>query len=150
MLEFELQTCFTTFDERLDTHPLVKKYSRKQRFMRLFHNLRGLQNIKHNIMRQIPPQIKLVNLRGFLKKNRFLRRHCAKIPSIWRQLGHEMPDISEKDMEKACYCFCKIREKKSFLILLPFICIQIGRRDLLKFIKQPSKNIQKKYSIVIK
>ena len=138
-----------TYTQQSQITPCGKNYLRKDRFYRLFHNLRGLQEVPCEIMKQIPADISLEGLKRFLKKRKHLRKYINKLPSIWYQLGHKTRIITEQESIRACQLFCKIVEKKSFLVLLPYICKEIGRTDLLKFLKKPSKAMMKKYDIFI-
>ena len=69
--DFFIDPANTSYDDRPNI-PLKKNYSRKDRFMRLFQNLRGLQHIPHEIMDEIPPDITLIELRilfSFLRES---------------------------------------------------------------------------------
>ena len=142
-----LSTTLLSFEQT--THRVPKVYTRRERFHRLLHNLRGLQNIPCEVMRQIPHGKTVREVRNFLKSNKKLRKYCAKIPSVWRQLGNPMRTISDRELDRACSVFDKIKDKKSFIVLLPYVCSQIGRRDLLKFFKTPSKLMQTKYELFL-
>ena len=144
-----LDTSNMTYAQRSQVSTNTKNYLRKDRFYRLFHNLRGLQEIPIPVMEKIPPDISLPNLKKFLKKNKELRKYANKLPSIWYQLGHKMKIITEQETIRACRLFCEIGGKKSFLVLLPHICKKINRPDLLQFLKKPSKTMMNKYNMFI-
>ena len=138
-----------TYEQQKSITRGAKIYNRRDRFFRLFHNLRGLQEIPCDFMEQIPPEITLPDLKVLLKKVKQFRKYSSKLPSIWRQLGHQINIISEREIKMACYEFDQIKEKKSFLIVLPHICKKIDREDLLIYLKTPSLAMQKKYDLFI-
>jgi len=144
----DLDPCIQTFQQHGEYTPSKKHYHRRDRFKRLFHNLQGLQEIPIPVMEQIPKNISIPKLRKYLKKNN-MRNYGSKIASIWRQLGHEMKPISPCEIIRACHFFDEIKEKKSFLIVLPFICQKMNRSDLLMFLKPVSEAIKKKYQLLL-
>ena len=144
-----LDTRNVTYDQYTQMSPNNKHYRRKDRFSRLFHNLRGLQEIPIPLMQKIPANLALGELKKHMKKSKDLRKFLNKLPSIWYQLGHKLLPISELERKRAVRLFCEIKEKKSFLVVLPYICKQIGRSDLLKYLKTPSDAMMKKYDLFL-
>ena len=127
-----------------------ESYSRRDRFFRLFCNLRGWQVVKTELVERIAAQgpFKTVAaLRRFLKKHE--KKDLNKLPTIWRSLGKRFEPPSEQDFRMAMWEFMKISAKKSFILILPYILEKIGRADLCKFCKRPTKLLQKKYSVYI-
>ena len=125
------------------------KYTRQGRFERLLKNLRGWQTVGCDIVAACVHCETILTLRTFLNSNANMRSYIGKIPSIWRNLGHRFEPMSELDIKRAIWEFNCIMEKKSFLVLLPYIIKKIGRADLLEFCKMPTIAIQKKYNLYI-
>ena len=124
-----------------------RSYSRKIRFMRLLQNLQGHQSVCADLMKEIPKHCASpVELIQYMKRNSALRRHQNKTPSIWYQLGHRWDPLTPEDFKRAEYVFDMIREKISYLVLLPYICKKIGRPDLCRFCKPISENMARKYN----
>ena len=145
----DLDCINVTYEQQKNITRGTKIYNRKDRFFRLFHNLKGLQEIPCSFMEQIPPDISLSDLKLLLKKVKSFRKYSSKLPSIWRQLGHKLKIITDRELKTACFEFEKIKEKKSFLVVLPHICKKIGRSDLMIYLKIPSEAMQKKYDLFI-
>ena len=131
--------------------PVARRdYSRKARFMRLFMNLQGHQAVPEEILQDLPkhfthPQ----NLAAYLKKNNNLRKFRPKLPSIWYQLGHQWAPFTAREAQKARYEFDQVRQKVSYLVLLPVILRRVGREDMLQFCKPISANMRRKYSFIL-
>ena len=147
--ELTLDPTNTTYMQHSHLAISIKNYTRKDRFCRLFHNLRGLQEIPIPVMEQIPPNLSLEGLKKFLKKRKHLRKYLNKLPSIWRQLGHKLEIITDQESTRARHMFNNISQKKSFLVVLPYVCKNIGRPDLLKYLKTPSVAMMKKYNLFL-
>ena len=120
-----------------------RTYSRVDRFLRSIQNLRGLQFIPCEIMETIPRKKTVAELRKWLKKNN--RKLLPKIASVWYQLGNRFRPIVPREIEEAKSWFLAVREKCSFLLLVPWVLEKIGRQDLLVFVKPPSTAILNKY-----
>ena len=87
-------------------------------------------------------------LRAFVYAN--YKKYHNKCPSIWRQLGNCYRGLTPIEFDRLRLLFVAHERESSFLILIPYLLQQIGRDDLFRFIKLPSKFIQKKYNIQIK
>ena len=131
--------------------PVARRdYSRKARFMRLFMNLQGHQAVPENVLEKLPkhftdPQ----DLAAYLKQHSELRKYRPKLPSIWYQLGHTWMPFSERETQMARFEFDKVREKVSYLVLLPVILKRVGREDMLCFCKPISANMKRKYAFIL-
>ena len=148
LTRIRLEPSVCSFSEQ-HTHQ-NRAYSRKKRFMRLFLNLQGRQNISADIMEKIPKHCKTPGeLSLELRNIQSLRSYRSKLPSIWYQLGHKWEPFSEAQIAKASIIFSQVHSKVSFLILLPWICAQIGREDMCKFCKPISPALYKKYEHVL-
>lgn len=133
--------------------PIARRaYSREDRFFRLLVNLEGQQQIPKEVMTNIPVSVtdSISKLGAFLKRNVELRAFRNKLPSIWYHLGHRWNNITDWEMRKARAVFRQVREKISYLVLLPYVLCEIERLDLLQFTKPISKNMFKKYGEFLK
>ena len=145
-----LKTSEMTYE---DSQTRVEKviYSRKDRFHRLLCNLRGWQVVKCDAMKKIDNEFKgtTVNeLKIYLLKHN--KKIIGKIATIWRQLGKKLCPPSHRDFKRALYEFEQIgNEKKSFILVLPYILDKIGRQDLCRFCKLPTQILQKKYNLYV-
>ena len=77
------------------------------------------------------------------------KKIIGKISTIWRQLGHSFEPLNHKMFQAALHEFQNIQEKKSFILLLPYILDKIGRQDLCKFCKKPTQLLQIKYNLYV-
>ena len=143
---WDLDTRVTSFNEG---HKHTKRpYCRQKRFLRIFSNLQGNQNVPNDVMERISvrkfadPQ----ELSQFIKNDHSLRKYRGKIASIWYLLGNRWPPITQAELMKARAVFNSMTEKVSFLVLIPYTCIMVGREDLLCFCKSVSPNLWRKYS----
>ena len=128
--------------------PIARRaYSREDRFFRLLGNLQGHQHIPEEVMTSIPKAAAatLEKLCEYLKRNVKLRVFRNRLPSIWYHLGHRWSNITEFEMRKAKEVFRSVKDKISYLVLLPYVLCEIDRLDLLRFTKPISKNMFKKY-----
>ena len=127
-------------------------YSREDRFYRLMCNLRGWQSIKFNEMKKIDSKFNgktVAELRQILSCSE-LKHLLGKIATVWRQLGFPLEPPSLLDFKQAMHEFGLIgNTKKSFILLLPYILCKIGREDLCRFCKPPTKLLQRKYMLSV-
>jgi len=136
--------------EDMTSRVVKKSYSRIDRFHRALTALSGLQNVSYEIMEKCaalnannPEELRLLMNKTKMKKS------LPRIASIWRQLGNNYRGLSILERQKAANIFKSINEKKSFLVLIPWIVIQIGRQDLMCFLKKASRKMQNKYELII-
>lgn len=121
-----------------------RTYSRQDRFMRTIGNLRGQQHIEPDEMARIPYCKTVPALRSYLKQHN--RRLLPKIASVWYQMGHRTAPLTPEELKRCEHLFLSVKRKCSFLILVPWVLQQLGRPDLLRFVKPPSKGVMKKYA----
>lgn len=128
-------------------HYCTKRVTRVQRFARLCKNLQGLQSVPCDVLESCKDIDNIKTLRKFMKKHH--HKHLKKLPSVWRQTGHNFRGPTVEEIDRLCFLFNSQETNKSFLVLLPKLLIQIGRPDLLSFVKIPSLTVQKKYNCLI-
>ena len=124
-----------------------KKVTRAQRFARLCKNLRGFQNIPDEVLEECQHFTTLPELKAHLKATN--PKLLKKLPSIWRQTGHLFRGPTEEELERLKFLFNAQSKSRSFLVTLPKLLIEIGRQDLLQFIKIPSRAVQKKHDCLL-
>lgn len=146
-MEILLDTSVQQFNASYRTK--IIKYTREGRFERLLKNLRGWQLVKDDVMEKCKCCNSVDDLRARINSLPELRQHAGKIATIWRNLGHIIEPMTPYHIKMALFEFNKIMEKKSFLVLLPYILKKIGRGDLIKFCKMPTMVIQKKYNLYL-
>ena len=149
--------CGQMQDARLDTSIMAfgatvhrkKVVTRVDRFLRLCKNICGFQKVPEEVLEACAHcATDYKALRAFVYAN--YKKYHNKCPSIWRQLGNCFRGLTPIEFDRLRLLFVAHERESSFLILIPYLLQQIGRDDLFRFIKLPSKFIQKKYNIQIK
>ena len=97
----------------LQSRQSIPTYARKDRFYRLFCNLRGWQSISNDDMTKISrlgPFKTVKSLRKTLRMH--FKHHLNKLPTVWRFLGNKFDPPSARDFKMAMHAFINIMEKK--------------------------------------
>jgi len=150
VIERVLETSEMTFADS-QNRTVQQVYSRNDRFHRLLANIRGWQTIKVPEMQEIASygHFETVGeLREALIENGN-KKNLNKIATVWRQLGNKFTPPSQTDFLRAADEFRKIRGKTSYILLVPYILEKIGRADLCRFCKKPTRLLQKKYQYFV-
>ena len=131
-------------------------YQRRHRYRRLLNGCAGLQNVPYEIIEHLARRKynHVHQLRMQMKRDR-VTKYLPRIASTYRLLGYKPPQITDRERFMGLHFFDEVKrathnKKISFIVLLWWTTKFLGRPDIARFLKLPSRMLRRKYADEIK